>query len=440
MSADSYIGKSPQYGYFEKQRITSANGVLTSFALAFTTADSSQLLVSVGGVIQEPGQSYTVDASVPQNIVFTEAPASSIEIFIIWMGKQTTGPTFGAAMLTDKTSLGTQPAAADTFLLYDDTASALKKVTYSNLIPTTHGDVSGPASSTDEALARFDLTTGKILLNSTATLTDAGTLTATAFAGPLTGNVTGNASGTAATVTGATQSNITALGTIASLVATTADINAGTFDGIVGGTTPAAGSFTTLSGSTSVSGGTITGTQVDITAQGDLRLQDTTGGEYVGFQAAGTTTTYTVTMPGATAASDGQALTITTSGTGSWSTVGDASLANANEWTAQQNFNNTALSFDATQDWALTANQVATLTLTGNTTFDAPTQMVDGSFYSLIIIQDGTGSRTASWNTVFKWAAATAPTLTTTASAKDIFVWRSDGTNMYEVGRQLNVS
>ena len=66
--------------------------------------------------------------------------------------------------------------------------------------------------------------------------------------------------------------------------------------------------------------------------------------------------------------------------------------------------------------------------------------MVDGSFYSLIIIQDGTGGWTASWNTVFKWAAATAPTLTTTAAAKDIFVWRSDGANMYEVGRQLNVS
>ena len=116
------------------------------------------------------------------------------------------------------------------------------------------------------------------------------------------------------------------------------------------------------------------------------------------------------------------------------------SLGTAQEWTAQQNFNNTALTFDATQDWALTANQVATLTLADNTTFDAPTQMVDGAFYSLIIIQDGTGSRTASWNTVFKWAGGTAPTLTTTASAKDVFVWRSDGTNMYEVGRQLNVS
>jgi hypothetical protein len=46
--------------------------------------------------------------------------------------------------------------------------------------------------------------------------------------------------------TGVLASSLTSLGTIASLVATTADINGGTFDGVVGGTTPAAGSFTTL--------------------------------------------------------------------------------------------------------------------------------------------------------------------------------------------------
>jgi len=161
----------------------------------------------------------------------------------------------------------------------------------------------------------------------------------------------------------------------------------------------------------------------------------------MGSDAAGDVLTYTgtdyVRLAKGTA---GQALIMNGGATAvEWGSAG-ASLSSAQEWTAQQNFNNTALTFDATQDWALTANQVATLTLTANTTFDAPTQMVDGAFYSLIIIQDGTGSRTASWNTVFKWAGGTAPTLTTTASAKDIFVWRSDGTNMYEVGRQLNVS
>ncbi len=38
------------------------------------------------------------------------------------------------------------------------------------------GDVVGPASSTDNALARFDSTTGKLLQNSAATLSDAGAL------------------------------------------------------------------------------------------------------------------------------------------------------------------------------------------------------------------------------------------------------------------------
>ena len=112
----------------------------------------------------------------------------------------------------------------------------------------------------------------------------------------------------------------------------------------------------------------------------------------------------------------------------------------ATEWSAAQNFNSTTLTFDATQDWDLSTNQVCQLTLTANTTFDAPTNIQDGGFYSITLIQDGTGSRTAAWNTVFKWSGGTAPTLTTTASAKDIFVFRGDGTNLLEVGRQLNVS
>ena len=140
----SYIGKNPQYGFFEKQRITTANGVLTAFNLAFTTTGSAQLLVSVAGVIQEPGQAYTVLSGSPQQISFTEAPANGVDIFIIWMGKELTGPRFGSDMLTDNAALGTTPASNDQFLIYDTDASVLKKVAYSNV----HSGVADMAGNT----------------------------------------------------------------------------------------------------------------------------------------------------------------------------------------------------------------------------------------------------------------------------------------------------
>ena len=117
-----------------------------------------------------------------------------------------------------------------------------------------------------------------------------------------------------------------------------------------------------------------------------------------------------------------------------------AGLEAAQEFTKTQNFNATTLTDAASISWDASANQVTSVTLTDNRTLAAPTNMVDGGVYTLMAIQDGTGSRTLSYNAVFKFAAGTAPTLTTTAAAKDILVFYSDGTNMYEVGRSLNVS
>ena len=61
-------------------------------------------------------------------------------------------------------------------------------------------------------------------------------------------------------------------------------------------------------------------TQVDVTARGDLRLQDTTGGEYIGFDAPATVSssvTYTLPEDG----SSGQVLSTNGSGTLSWASV-----------------------------------------------------------------------------------------------------------------------
>ena len=111
----------------------------------------------------------------------------------------------------------------------------------------------------------------------------------------------------------------------------------------------------------------------------------------------------------------------------------------ANEYTKTQNFNATTLTDASTVAWDASINQVTSVTLGGNRAFCAPTNQVDGAVYILRVIQDGTGSRIPTWNAVFKWSSATAPTLTTTASAIDAFVFISNGTNMYEIGRSLNI-
>jgi hypothetical protein len=77
--------------------------------------------------------------------------------------------------------------------------------------------------------------------------------------------------------------------------------------------------------------------------------------------------------------------------------------------------------------------------ITQNVTVGAPTNMVDGIEFTVILVQDSTGSRTASWNAVYKWAGGSAPTLSTGANAVDIFRFWTNGTNAYEISRALDV-
>lgn len=74
---------------------------------------------------------------------------------------------------------------------------------------------------------------------------------------------------------------------------------------------------------------------------------------------------------------------------------------------------------------------VFSVTLGGNRTLGAPSNLKAGATYAFIITQDGTGSRTLSYNSVYKFPGGTAPTLTTAASSVDIIGCISDGTDVH---------
>ena len=76
---------------------------------------------------------------------------------------------------------------------------------------------------------------------------------------------------------------------------------------------------------------------------------------------------------------------------------------------------------------------------TENTTFSAPSNAVEGAIISVELAQGGT-ARTIAWNTVFEFAASTAPTVTATASKTDIFSFRYNGSVWQEIGRVQNMA
>ena len=78
--------------------------------------------------------------------------------------------------------------------------------------------------------------------------------------------------------------------------------------------------------------------------------------------------------------------------------------------------------------------------LGGNRTIDNPTNCVPGQTGSIFVIQDGTGSRTLSFGSNYKFPGGTAPTLSTGASAADRIDYITfTSTNIHAVAT-LNVS
>jgi hypothetical protein len=208
--------------------------------------------------------------------------------------------------------------------------------------------------------------------------------------------------GTLAIANGGT--GLTALGTG---VQTAIGVNVGTAGAVVvnGGAlgTPSSGTVTNLTGTASINiNGTVGATTATTGAFTTLAASSTVSG--AGFS------TYFASPP-------------------ALGTTAPAEVKATTGWAA-----NLTLTDAATVAWDTSVSQVATFTFVStNRTMGAPTNLKNGAFYALAVIQNG-GSNTLTWNSVFKWAAGTAPTLSTAAGAKDYFTFRSDGTNLYQQG------
>jgi len=272
------------------------------------------------------------------------------------------------------------------------------------------------------------------------------------------------------------------------------DIDSGAIDGtIVGGSSAAAGTFTNLTANTNLtlaSGATVTAildednmstdsatalaTQQSIKAYVDSTVGDSdldfqadsggalsidldtetltfTGGTGIDTSGSGNAVTFAIDST-VTTLTGSQTLTnktLTTPVISSISNTGTitlptatttlAGLAIAQEYTKTQNFNETTLTDGATISWDASANQVARVEITANRTLGQATNQVQGGVYILTVIQDSSGGHTLSYHTTYKFTGAV-PVVTSTASARSILVFLSDGTNMYEIGRSLNPS
>lgn len=184
----------------------------------------------------------------------------------------------------------------------------------------------------------------------------------------------------------------------------TGRIKASDFVGTIGATTASTGAFTTLSATGAV---TFTPTaSINISPTGITNTVTiapaTTGGSINNMSIGGTT------------AAAGTFTALTSTGLTTLKTYKETISTGGSQASAY------------TPDYSL--GTVHTVTLTGNVTFAAPTNMVAGNSLTLILTQDATGGRTATWNASYKWLGGT-PTLSTTGASIDVVNIFYDGTN-----------
>jgi len=241
----------------------------------------------------------------------------------------------------------------------------------------------------------------------------------------LAGNLTyGTATGQRTISTSATITNGTiASGTIQNLTAGTTISTLGTITNLSSGTTNStsviatSGTIGTLNSTTaSITGGTFGGA-----------LTSTAGTIATFNSTTGTIGNFTTTLTGDFTISTGSA------------TVGTrvAVLNTAQQYSRAHNFAATALTItDGTIPWNLAENQVATLTVTTNSTMNTPTNPQAGATYVMLVTQGTGGNNTLSFSTAYKFPGGVIPVLSTGSSKVDVISFISNGTVLFGVSSQ----
>jgi hypothetical protein len=173
-----YVGKTPVVGNFVKLDaiVTSATATynLLNGGVAYFPQTANNCIVSLNGVIQSPTSAYTISGS---TIVFSDALTASDSIdFILVLGDvlaigTPSDSTVSFAKVTSNLITGataeTSIAGGDSVLIYDDSASALRKMTRTNFVAGV-GGTNTPAfearrtsgqTTTDEAVTKVQVNT-----------------------------------------------------------------------------------------------------------------------------------------------------------------------------------------------------------------------------------------------------------------------------------------
>ncbi len=190
-------------------------GANTDDEILFTAAGEAQLKITDGAILPSTDDNIDLGSSSAQfkDGFFDgtlEADAITVGGTAVLVGGAVTSVTsiLNTSLVVGRDADNDIDFATDNNILFRAAGADQIKLVDGALAPVTDNDVDLGTSSLEFKDAYFD-----------------GTVTADAFAGPLTGDVTGNVSGTAATVTTAAQSNITSLGTLTTLTVDNVIIN-----------------------------------------------------------------------------------------------------------------------------------------------------------------------------------------------------------------------